>query len=898
MIIICNNCKHEWNEEVDSGQQFIMCPECLTVIPIALLKDKSKEKEQSSASDFDAQTKITASPVAQDKDIYIEKTMKITGKPQEKNIQPDIYDEKTVKSAKFNAGKEKSDIQTFNLPKDASEKEIEKTRMTPPPVSKKDKFEASSQKAPSSQIPSKPQSQSQQAPPKIPLEYQQMIGKNIGGCIIEKLLGAGGMGAVFLAHQISLDRKVAIKILPERFSNNPELIARFTREALSAAQLNHHNIIQVYDVGNIGNLYYIIMEFVKGVSLRDVVKEQGRLMLDDAAGYVLQAARGLKYAHENNIIHRDIKPDNLMLNEHGIVKIADMGLAKWIKDVEAAKRDDGNIEARKIAQVDDDLTIQNIALGTPAYMSPEQAQDASSVDARSDQYSLGCTLYYLCAGKAPYSGTTVFELISKHINEPLTPLDVHVKGVPGSFKRTLEKMLEKNPANRFPGMKEVIRDFELYLGIDSEKGPFSPGEQHLSLLEGEQKIYYSVPAMKRRKFSKLAFYILLPILFILTLAGGNFPLAGGLLGLFVLTPVINFILNGLLTKDQLFRRVRNVFFGMSFKNWLALAAGTILTLAVLTIFGWILYWLMFAFIAFGLSVLYRLFVLKPLHNQRRKPIEQIQQMLREFRVHGLSEEALQDFVCRFSGVNWEEFFEEFFGYEDMLAARTKWAGLDKVTARKKFATWREPIARWLDKIEIERKKAREKKQLTKAEVQLLKSKGMSEQEAARQGELNATKILDSVRVKQKEKAEEYEKKIRAHRKIKLGSYGFIFKIILGLVGLLIAAAAATKVLPKYKIDALDIIADKIPNIYFGSGLGGTEFCLGAGIILFLMAFSKKIVPRILVLVGAILLAFMFPIIQMANQPMLNQTTAFFCGLGLVAVGFALSILSAISGGEF
>ena len=165
-----------------------------------------------------------------------------------------------------------------------------------------------------------------------PRDMSHLIGRTVDGHRIEKLLGAGGMGAVFLAHQISLDRKVAMKVLPGKFANNAELLSRFTREALSAAQLTHHNIIQVYDVGSSDDVHYITMEYVPGRSLGDMIKKDGRLQIDDAAGYVLQAARGLKYAHDQGIIHRDIKPANMMVNENGIVKIADMGLAKMVSD--------------------------------------------------------------------------------------------------------------------------------------------------------------------------------------------------------------------------------------------------------------------------------------------------------------------------------------------------------------------------------------------------------------------------------------------------------------------------------------------------------------------------------------------------------------------------------------
>ena len=155
-------------------------------------------------------------------------------------------------------------------------------------------------------------------------------------------------------------------------------LARFTREALSAAQLTHHNIVQVYDVGNADHIHYISMEFVRGENLGTMVKDEGRLTLEDAAGYILQAARGLKYAHDRGIIHRDIKPDNLMVNEHGIVKIADMGLAKMGEEIQKTKVASAAMTSSAptvgAASFDSNLTMHDVAMGTPAYMTPEQAR--------------------------------------------------------------------------------------------------------------------------------------------------------------------------------------------------------------------------------------------------------------------------------------------------------------------------------------------------------------------------------------------------------------------------------------------------------------------------------------------------------------------------------------------
>ncbi len=154
----------------------------------------------------------------------------------------------------------------------------------------------------------------------------------LGGYQVLKLLGRGGMGAVYLARQTSLDRLVAVKVMLPKAAANPGFVARFTREAYAAAQMVHHNVVQIYDIGSVKNTHYFSMEYVKGESLMDMVRRDGKLDPEQAVGYILQAARGLKYGHDMGIIHRDVKPDNLLINDQGIVKVADMGLVKLSGD--------------------------------------------------------------------------------------------------------------------------------------------------------------------------------------------------------------------------------------------------------------------------------------------------------------------------------------------------------------------------------------------------------------------------------------------------------------------------------------------------------------------------------------------------------------------------------------
>ena len=478
-----------------------------------------------------------------------------------------------------------------------------------------------------------------------------LSGQTVGGYEVKSMLGAGGMGAVCLARQKSLDRDVALKILPGRFAQNPDFLVRFTREALSAAQLTHHNIIQVYDVGNDSDVHYISMEFVRGDSLADMIRRDGPLNHEDAAGYVLQAARGLKYAHERGIIHRDIKPDNLMLNEHGIVKVADLGLAKMRGQKEENR---SAPDPTLMAKARGDLTMAEVAMGTPAYMPPEQARDATNVDARADQYSLGCTLYYLCAGKPPYSGSTAMEIITKHKEAPLPSLEEARRSVPGALNTVLTRMLAKEPEGRYADMGDLIEDLEAVLGVDSEKGPYTPREQHLKILETAQSDYYSAPYGRWKKVAVAGFFVFTLALFVMSAVNQSFGLAGFFLGLLLLTPLANFVTDGLFHKTYLFRRVRSVFFHMPLTGWLKAIAGTAVLIAVLFAVGLLPWWVGAALTAAGLAALYQGFLVARLRAQREEPLEQVRNMLKHLRLRGLSEEALQNFICRFSEEHWEE----------------------------------------------------------------------------------------------------------------------------------------------------------------------------------------------------------------------------------------------------
>ncbi len=970
MRLKCHKCSHQWQDEPEPNQAAVMCPECMALVPMHLAtggapaappKVTGSVQEQQTVRIEKSRAPEPVPPTAPG--IHEEKTVlnprtgtgdyiaevqtviqgKASASPSASSPSP-APPQRTAPSAPlpapFSAPPPKPQAQSHVLDEfQQTLMELEKTAPTAPTAPPPKPAAPAAAAAPSasnyplpsasgsveeaSDAPTMPSNRPKPAPTPDSRPSQEvrrsasqsagsspgkmdLTGQMLGGYKISKKLGAGGMGAVFLARQVSLDRDVALKVLPSSMANNPELMMRFTREALSAAQLSHHNVIQVFDVGSEDDVHFIAMELVRGKSLRDLIKSEGKLSLDDAAAYVLQTARGLKYAHDLGIIHRDIKPDNLMINEHGVVKIADMGLAKVLSRAE--KGGGVDMEDERLVAATGDLTMAEVAMGTPAYMPPEQARDASTVDARADQYSLGCTLYYLCAGKTPYEGKTAFDLITKHLNEPLTPLDVVVKNVPQQLNSIIVRMLEKEPASRYPDMADVIRDLEAYLGVATQAGEFKPREEHLAQFEQWQKEYYSAPALKLRSMAIPGFFALMLLATVVALAAKSWGLAGGFIGLAVLTPLANFIWDGITQKTFLFRRVRSVFFGMTMKGWAATVGMSIVTLIILYFFGWLWSWLGFAFLAVGLAVGYQFALVRKLRAERAPALQKTQEMMKSLRVRGVSEEALQDFACRFGGDHWEEFFEELFGYQDMLTMRAKWAKMEQVKPRKRFATWRDPIARWLDDIEAARKAYRERMTLEKAEKQRLKAKGVSEKEAEKQAEDMATQILATELLPQAAKAapaahaQVAKGPVRVHN-ITTFSPMLAFRIARFVLGVFVALVAVSQNPKLVQVNIPGFIQSMLTSVA-SLGYGGWIWAGVIGAALALSALSKRVFLPCLILFAAVVLVLahkVLPLLGGASLPLSAQQLQMVVSWGMLALGglaFGKMAYNSISGGRF
>ncbi|MDX9912496.1 MAG: serine/threonine-protein kinase [Phycisphaerales bacterium] len=265
-------------------------------------------------------------------------------------------------------------------------------------------------------------------------------GQQIPGYKILGKLGAGAMATVYKARQLSLDRMVAIKVLPQRYSSNPQFIERFYAEGRAAAQLNHPNIVQAYDVGKSGEFHYFVMEYVDGRTVYDDIVKHRRYAEKEAIDVIIQIAEALQHAHDRGLIHRDVKPKNIMLTHEGVAKLADMGLARAVSDKEAAEAEAGK------------------AFGTPYYISPEQIRGQRDVGPAADIYSLGATLYHMVTGSVPFEGKNPSAVMHKHLKAELVPPDhVNPKLSPG-ISEVVEMMMAKDPGQRYRSSKDLLQD--------------------------------------------------------------------------------------------------------------------------------------------------------------------------------------------------------------------------------------------------------------------------------------------------------------------------------------------------------------------------------------------------------------------------------------------------------
>ena len=259
---------------------------------------------------------------------------------------------------------------------------------------------------------------------------------------IIKSIGEGGMANVYLAYDTILDRNVAVKVLRGDLANDEKFVRRFQREALSASSLSNPNIVEVYDVGEDNGEYYIVMEYVEGKHLKALLKKRGKLTVPEVIDIALQITNGLSVAHDSYIIHRDIKPQNILILENGLIKITDFGIA--------------------VAMNATQLTQTNSVMGSVHYLPPEQASGKGAT-LQSDIYSIGILMYELLTGKLPFRGDNAVEIALKHLKEPMPSIRDELPDIPQSVENIILKATAKNPKNRYPDAREMHEDLKTCL---------------------------------------------------------------------------------------------------------------------------------------------------------------------------------------------------------------------------------------------------------------------------------------------------------------------------------------------------------------------------------------------------------------------------------------------------
>lgn len=578
----------------------------------------------------------------------------------------------------------------------------------------------------------------------------------LGGYRLIRELGRGAMGAVYLAKQLSLNRQVALKLIQAQWASHPAFIARFMREAYAAAQLTHHNVVQIYDLGAERETNFFSMELVNGQTLAQVVAQRGPIEPRVAVGYILQAARGLQFAHNQGMVHRDVKPANLMLNDQGIVKVADLGLVKapqLADDLEteltSGAAGGGTVSgSSSLSAAAASVTLANTAMGTPAYMAPEQADNASAVDHRADIYSLGCTLYVLLVGRPPFEGGTALEVITKHKSKPIEWPSSMAAKIPAGLSAVVMRMVAKQPEARYPSLAEAIADLENFLATSDPQAVQSKVQDAQVIAAAAQEF----SAARGARLRRLAPWIWLGGTASLTLVAELFSLTGGALfaAMGLAAGLSSFAFRGLTSGSYLWDKSRAALATLRWSDWLTACGAGLLTLVMLALFGWL--WAALAGIAVGVGfgvgfgVGWQLFVDRRLDQRRKASVERAEQTLKTWRIRGEDEAAVRNLVVQAGGTSDDEFFEALFGYEATVAERSRLAGSETARRWTRHAPWRDRIIQRLDRRITQARDARDRAQLQKLEEKSLQARGVKAEEARERAAAMAEAVVQAAAV--------------------------------------------------------------------------------------------------------------------------------------------------------
>ena len=586
--------------------------------------------------------------------------------------------------------------------------------------------------------------ESQEKPSKVARDGDSAnIPHRLGGYRVLRLLGRGAMGTVYEAKQISLDRLVALKTIRGRMADNPASLARFTREAYAAAQLTHHNVVQIYDFGEDTGLHFFSMEWVRGGPLDHLIREKGRLESRLAASYAVQAARGLQFAHQHGMVHRDIKPANLLVTEDGIIKVADLGLVKIPDHGDADSEFDAAVDLVSGTKV----TLQGTAVGTPAYMAPEQSVDAAGVDGRADIYSLGCTMFFMLAGRPPFEGTVVSDVKEQHATAQPPKLTEINHRVPDELQQIVSRAMAKHADQRYESLAGMIRDLESYLGL-AEESEFSPSSQQVDIWEAVANKYREATGME--SLSALLPWVCFAVSIGLTCvlvwvgAGPRWVLTG--IGVILGAVVGSLVPRVRLSHSPIVEHIRKWLGAWSRWDW-GVTLMSMLTVSVFVLFFGLWPGLLIGFL-FGAAIGFcndRLLVL-PVWKAQRGPLAEAERLIRDLRISGTDEDGLRTFVARYSGRGWQSLYEALFGYESLLQMREKLTRDSSFTGPTNVKSLRDRVCSLLRQKTEEHKKIRDHQRLATIEERGLAREGLSANEARDRAWQIAAAVMEHTKV--------------------------------------------------------------------------------------------------------------------------------------------------------
>ena len=569
------------------------------------------------------------------------------------------------------------------------------------------------------------------------------IPEKLGGYRILRLLGRGAMGAVYEAKQISLDRLVALKTIRARLAGNASSLARFTREAYAAAQLTHHNVVQIYDFGEDDGKHFFSMEWVRGGPLSELVQEKGVLDPRLAAGYTLQAARGLQFAHGSGMVHRDVKPANLLLSDEGVVKVADLGLVK-IPDQMDPESDVGATSTTSGVASGTEVTMQGTAVGTPAYMAPEQGVDAAGVDHRADIYSLGCTLFFLLSGKPPFEGNQISEVLEYHASKPLPDLSAINSRVSPTLQRICERATAKKPEDRYESLAQMITELEGFLGV-SQEGKFSPSSGQADRWEEIAASYSSSTPLTRLTPTLLMAFvgccglltIVMPLLQMSLLLTGPTALISGL--------VTALMLGATGGKSAVVNHFRRWVGSLSWFDYGVGVFGGIIFLLVTVLAGLVIGLVVGLVIGAVVGAGFHFAIVAPTRRMSANSLRDAERFIRDLRIKGADEDGVRMFAARYAGKRWQGLFERLFGYESMCEVRKQLAN-DPSFSGSTQTTLRDRLCERLACKADANREARDHKRLAKIEERGLQSEGLSAGDARERAWQMAAAVMDNAKL--------------------------------------------------------------------------------------------------------------------------------------------------------